>query len=88
MHVHAILAGMRTTIELSDEHRARLLALAAERGEKGFSNLVAEAVEVYLRQAAERGEARARARRLRGALSKRDGEVLRATVADWRSRWR
>jgi hypothetical protein len=79
---------MRTTIELSDEHRARLLALAAERGEKGFSGLVAEAVDAYLRQVGERGEARARARRLRGALSKREGEALRATVGAWRSRWR
>jgi hypothetical protein len=79
---------VRTTIELSDDHRARLLALAAERGEKGFSSLVAEAVDRYLRQASERGEARARARRLRGALSKRDSQALRASVADWRSRWR
>jgi hypothetical protein len=79
---------VRTTIELSDEHRARLLALAAERGEKGFSGLVAEAVDAYLRQVSERGEARARARRLRGALSKREGDTLRATVADWRRRWR
>jgi len=79
---------VRTTIELSDEHRARLLALAAERGEKGFSSLVAEAVDAYLRQVGARAEARARARRLRGALSKREGDTLRDTVADWRRRWR
>jgi hypothetical protein len=39
---------MRTTIELDDVHRAALLRLAAERGEKGFSRLVGEAVEAYL----------------------------------------
>ena len=29
--------GMRTTIELKPEHRAKLLELAARRGEKGFT---------------------------------------------------
>ncbi len=39
---------MRTTIEISDTHRAKLLELAAERGEKGFSRLVREALEQFL----------------------------------------
>ena len=39
---------MRTTIELKPEHRARLLELAARRGEKGFSSVIAEAVDAYL----------------------------------------
>jgi metal-responsive CopG/Arc/MetJ family transcriptional regulator len=39
---------MRTTIELSDEHRAKLMALAAERGVRGFSELVRDAIEHYL----------------------------------------
>lgn len=43
---------MRTTIELPDEQRAKLLELAARRGEKGFSKLVQEAVAEYLADAA------------------------------------
>jgi tRNA(fMet)-specific endonuclease VapC len=39
---------MRTTIELKDESRAKLLAIAARRGEKGFSRLIDEAVEQYV----------------------------------------
>ena len=39
---------MRTTIELKPEHRAALLELAARRGEKGFSSLIADAIEAYL----------------------------------------
>ena len=35
---------MRTTIEMKPEHRAKLFELAARRGAKGFSGLVAEAV--------------------------------------------
>lgn len=54
---------MRTTIEITDEHRARLLELAARRGEKGFSGLVQEALDLYLDGGAERDE------RVRGALA-------------------
>lgn len=39
---------MRTSIEITDEQRARLLELAAIRGRKGFSFLVQEAIERYL----------------------------------------
>jgi hypothetical protein len=39
---------MRTTIEIKPEHRARILELAATRGDKGFSTVVAEALELCL----------------------------------------
>lgn len=39
---------MRTTIELTDEQRAALLALAARRGLRGYSSLVQEALAAYL----------------------------------------
>ena len=44
---------MRTTIELRPEHRSRLIAIAAKRGEKGFSSVLNEAVESYLSEDAE-----------------------------------
>ncbi len=43
-----IIRSVRTTIELKPEHRARVVELAAKRGEKGFSTVVAEALELYL----------------------------------------
>jgi predicted transcriptional regulator len=39
---------VRTTIELRDELRAKLLEMAGRRGEKGFSHLVEEAVDRYI----------------------------------------
>ena len=64
MHVIILVeVPVRTTIELRDDHRARLLEMAARRGEKGFSSLVAEAVELYLKAQQELDEAR-RGRRL------------------------
>jgi predicted transcriptional regulator len=79
---------VRTTIELSDAHRARLLALAAARGEKGFSTIIAGAVAQYLDQEAARDAARARARALRGALPRREAARLRTAATEWRERWR
>ena len=79
---------MRTTIELKDEHRAKLLELTARRGEKGFSSVIAEAIDAHLRRTDASGEARARARRLRGSLSQKDADRLRNTAAELRESWR
>jgi metal-responsive CopG/Arc/MetJ family transcriptional regulator len=45
---------MRTTVELSDPLYRRLRAAAAERGLRGFSELVEEAVDAYLQREDER----------------------------------
>lgn len=41
---------MRTTIDLTSEQRSELLKLAARRGMKGFSSIVQEALDEYLRR--------------------------------------
>ncbi len=87
-YTHVMLPFMRTTIELSAEHRARLLELAARRGEKGFSGLIEEAVALYLRQERARGAVRRRALARRGSLRGREAEEIRVAVAAWRQRWR
>ena len=79
---------MRTTIEIKPEHRAKLLELAARRGAKGFSELVGEALETYLRAEADREALRKRAVRLKGALPVREARILRETAATLRSSWR
>ena len=79
---------MRTTIEMTTEHRAKLLALAARRGAKGFSQLIAEALEAYLRAEADREAQRVRAVRLRGTLPRRDADALREATTALRSLWR
>ena len=79
--------GMRTTVEISDEHRARLLELAARRGEKGFSSLVRDALDAFLAREAAQEVARRRALSLRGRLS-REAPALRAHVRRVRASWR
>jgi predicted transcriptional regulator len=41
---------MRTTIRIADDHRERLLKIAAERGDRGYSRIVEEALDRYLCQ--------------------------------------
>ncbi len=79
---------MRTTIEISPEHRARLMELAARRGEKGFSKLVQQALDAYLRSQTGEEEKRRRALMLKGALDSREAERLRETMREIRESWR
>lgn len=79
---------MRTTIELPNALRARLLELAAHRGQKGFSALIREAVETWLAGEEEREAARHRAVSALGSLSEEDAGRLEESVATLRSRWR
>lgn len=79
---------MRATIELTDEHRAALVELAARRGEKGFSVLIAEALDVYLKGVAEAAEQRKAVLALRGTLRGKHAEALRAATRAIRERWR
>lgn len=86
MHVHFAL--VRTTIELDDTQRAELLKLAAQRGEKGFSSVIRDAVDLYLRQHRAKREAILRALELEGSFSEDEADALEASVRELRGAWR
>jgi len=79
---------MRTTIEMKPEHRAKVLKLAAHRGEKGFSTVVAEALELYLEAESERTKAIERALALKGSMSETDADALSTETRKLRANWR
>jgi predicted transcriptional regulator len=79
---------MRTTIEMKPEHRARILELAANRGEKGFSTVVAEALELYLETESGRTNAIRRALALKGSMSETEAAGLSARTRKIRADWR
>jgi hypothetical protein len=79
---------MRTTIEMKPEHRARILELAANRGEKGFSNVVAEALELYLEAGSGRANAIQRALALKGSMRKTEAAGLLTRTGRIRANWR
>ena len=79
---------MRTTIEIRDEHQARLLDLAARRGDKGFSRIIAEAIESYLNARGGEEERVRQALALRGVLSEARARGLLRRVQRLRASWR
>jgi hypothetical protein len=79
--------AVRTTVELSAAHRAKLLRLAADRGEKGFSRFIAEALDAYLENCGVADD-RESVRRLRGILSEADASEFERRVHLVRESWR
>jgi len=79
---------MRTTIEMKPEHRARILELAANRGEKGFSTVVAEALELYLETQSGRADAIRSALALKGSMKEAEAAALSARTRKIRADWR
>ena len=79
---------MRTTVEMTPEHRSALLALAARRGEKGFSSVLAEAIELYLEGEQKRAARRRKLLDLGGSISDDEAEGLRRVTRQLRNHWR
>jgi len=79
---------MRTTVEMKPEHRSALLSLASRRGQKGFSAVLGEAIEHYLRAEQDREKRRKSLLSLGGSLSSQEAVKLRRTVQDLREHWR
>jgi metal-responsive CopG/Arc/MetJ family transcriptional regulator len=79
---------MRTTVEIDDAHRAELLKLAAQRGEKGFSSLIREALDLYVRQHRAKREAVSKAIDLQGSFGEKEADALEASVRQLREKWR
>jgi hypothetical protein len=77
---------MRTTIEIREEQRIALAAIAAKRGLRGYSTLVQEAIDVYLADTT--GDDLEALLRLRGSLSSAQADEMERRIAEARSSWR
>jgi len=78
---------VRTTIELDNESRAKLMALAAKRGLRGYSELVQEAVTEYLAKEEQREQAVQEVMELSGSLSADEAKQVEERIeATWK-RW-
>ena len=82
------MKSMRTTIEITDEQRSKLLEEAARLGEKGFSTIVQKALDQYFDSAADRQERLAQALRAIGSLSEPEASRLEHEVRTLRRNWR
>ena len=73
---------------MKPEHRSALLALAARRGQKGFSSVLEEAIQAYLAGEAGRESRREALRQLAGSLAEDEVEQLRGRFRAIRESWR
>lgn len=79
---------MRTTIEINDEQRAMLNAIAARRGWRDSARVVEEAIEFYLQHHRAAEEARQALAERKGAWSEDAVEQTRDAIAQLREQWR
>jgi hypothetical protein len=78
---------MRTAVEMRAEHRGALLALAAKRGEKDISRVLAEAIEAYLHGESAREHRCKELLSLEGSLSAEEASRLRDVTTALRESW-
>lgn len=78
---------MRTTIEISNETRAKLMALAAKRGMRGYSEIVNEAIVEYLSKAEDRERDVEAILRLAGTLNEEEDKRMKSRLKEFWSRW-
>ena len=79
---------MRTTIELDDRVRQALIKRAAERGDKGYSKIINEALAEYLDVNSDELNRRSMGiRRMKGAISDETARRLHESVREVREQW-
>lgn len=77
---------MRTTIEIREEQRIALAAIAARRGLRGYSEVVQEAIDAYLAEVD--GEDLDALLSLRGSITSEEADALDRSIAEAWSMWR
>jgi len=82
-----VVMNVRTTIEISNEMRAKLLALAARRKLRGYSGIVNEALSLYLEQEMQKEGDLLDILDLAGSLNDAEAEEAAQNIKEFRKRW-
>lgn len=75
---------MRTTIELSDHHRSVLHFLAAQRRLRGYSKLIEEAIDFYIKEKVRKEKSVKHLLKMRGTWSREEAKKFRKRVGEIR----
>ncbi len=79
---------MRTTIDLSDDHRIALHSLAARRGLRGYSKLIQEAIDFYIKEKGKQGDGVKRLLKMKGTWSEEEAKRFRKRLEEIRRNWK
>lgn len=78
---------MRTTIEISDKHRSILLSLAAQRGLRGYSTIIQEALDFYIARETRSANTKMDVLKMKGNWGKSETEEVKHNLAELRKNW-
>jgi hypothetical protein len=79
---------MRTTIEISDRHRSVLVVLAAQRGLRGYSEIIEEALDKYIAEQVRDPDTKERVLAMRGSWQQDEIERTRSRLVELREQWK
>lgn len=79
---------MRTTIELSNDHRSSLHSLAARRGLRGYSKLIQEAVDLYIQQLTAKERNVTLLLKMRGTWNRDEANTFSKKLREIRRNWK
>jgi hypothetical protein len=79
---------MRTTVELSNEHRSSLHSLAARRGLRGYSKLIQEAVDLYIQEMTAKEGGAKHLLQMRGTWNKEEARKFQKKLGGIRKNWK
>jgi len=78
---------MRTTIEISDKHRSILLSLAAQKGLRGYSTIIQEALDFYIARQTRSANTKMDVLKMKGNWEKSETEEVKHNLAELRKNW-
>ena len=78
---------MRTTIEISDKHRSILLSLAAQKGLRGYSTIIQEALDLYIARQTRSENTKMDVLKMKGNWRKNETEEVKQNLAELRKNW-
>lgn len=80
---------MRATVEIEDERWAKLKELAARQGERGYSTLLNEAIDLLVakREHAALEDRRRIVEQLQGSITEDSAQGMRESIRELRERW-
>lgn len=79
---------MRTTIEISDKHRSILLSLAAEKGLRGYSGIIKEALDYYFGHQSKIEGRKRKILKMEKSWNAEETEEVRFNLAELRKNWK
>ena len=79
---------MRTSIEISDKHRGILLALAAQKGLRGYSGIIKEALDYYIEHQSKTTEKKREILKMEKTWNAEETEEIRSNLVELRENWK